>query len=140
MSSSSVRVRRAVTARHLAAVRLLQKQIFTAEECVCTEGREWWLVWDGDKAVGFAGIKVMEDFAFMCLSGILPSYRGNGLQKRLIKARESFAKRCGLSEVITYTLITNPASSNNLIKRGYRLYEPQYAWQGRWVLYWSRSL
>lgn len=102
----------------------------------------WWLVWDDEgDAVGFAGLKLLDDdMAYLCRVGVLPGARGKGLQKRLLRARERFARECGWTNAITYTAITNPASSNSLISAGYKLYLPEYAWAGKDVLYWIKKL
>lgn len=121
-------------------VKQLQRAVFVPSECVPIDDREWWIAYENGEPVGFAGLRVMDDFGFLCLSGVLPDHRGKGIQRQLIRAREHYCRRKGLTAVITYTVMANPASSNNLIRTGYRLYEPDFAWKGRWVLYWRKEL
>jgi GNAT superfamily N-acetyltransferase len=107
------------------------------------DGAVWWIAWDGDKPVAFAGVKKLLDdnLAYMCRVGVLESHRGLGIQRRLIAARLSWCRRQkGVHEVITYTIPSNVISSNNLIKSGFKLYRPEHLWEGPHNLYWSKSL
>lgn len=79
------------------------------------------------------------DAVYMARSGVLSEFRGKGLQKRMISIRESFARRRGYRWAVTDTT-ENPASSNSLISRGYRLYEPSMPWGFRHTLYWRKRL
>lgn len=104
----------------------------------------WWFAYvDGERA-GFAcltrGFKV-KHLGYLAWAGVMPKYRGRGIQRLLIRARLKQAKTLGLQRVITYTLRSNPASSNNLIKEGFQLYMPSPGWNmGRDALYWRRKL
>ena len=51
---------------------------------------------------------------------VLPKYRGKGIQRRLIKARETWGRRQGAEVSLTYT-VNNPVSEENLKKMGYSL-------------------
>ena len=62
-------------------------------------------------------------------AGVRPDARGQGLQRRLIRARVAYAKREGFPEVWTYTSNYNVASSNNLIREGFTLWAPG-SWGG----------
>ena len=90
----------------------------------------WWIAKDGDKLAGFAGmipsVRWM-DTIYLCRAGVVPAFRGKGLQKRLIRARIGKAKKLGYKWVITDTT-DNPASSNSLIAYGFRLFEPTKPW------------
>lgn len=102
----------------------------------------WWICFDGDKPVAFAGVKKAKswlDAGYMIRSGVVPSHRGKGLQKRLIRVREAFARRMGWKWLVTDTL-NNPASSNSLIACGYRLYEPADPWASSGALYWRKMM
>ena len=60
----------------------------------------------------------------------------------MIKAREEKAKRLGLYELVSYTVLDNFISSNNLIKEGFLLYVPEEGedFAGLDVLYWQKYL
>lgn len=128
--------------RDAAVIAGLQRSIFSECDRVGFSGREWWIVKDTDakEAVAFAGLREFGTYAFFCLAGVLKKYRGQGLQRRLIKAREKWAREYGKTSCITYTLLNNHKSSNNLIECGYRLYSPEYQWKGAGVLYWRKVL
>lgn len=94
----------------------------------------WWIAWDGDAPIGYAGLKLLRDepgTAFMCRVGVLAQYRGQGIGKRLIQSRVRWAKRNpNISALVTYTMRDNLASANNLLKLGFRLYNPEYQYGG----------
>ena len=99
------------------------------------ESDAYWLVWDEtDTAmpVGFCGVKELptEKAAFLTRSGVLPCATGHHLQRRMITTREHWARTQGLETMITYCLISNPASVANLIKAGYHIYTPEFRWAG----------
>lgn len=102
-------------------------------------GRHWWLALCGGKPVGYAGMKLCDDgrSAFLCRAGVLRAHRGHGLQKRFIDARLREARRLGCVAAITYTAVGNCASVNSLVAKGFRLYQPEWAWAGREFLYFQ---
>ena len=123
----------------LALIEWLEAQCFPVDEAV--EDKEdivWWMVTDDtERPVAYAGLKGN----YLCTCGVLPSARGKGLQKKLIRARVRQAKKHGVPLVITYTVHDNPASMNSLITCGFKTYEPDYAWAGRKnVVYFFKDL
>jgi RimJ/RimL family protein N-acetyltransferase len=103
----------------------------------------WWIVWDGDKPVAFAGLrpcqeKVNEGMAALTRCGVIRDYRGLGLQKKLIRARVRMAKRLGLRQVVAYVKKWNLASANSLIRCGFKLYGG--IWGGKGSLHFYRDL
>ena len=124
-------------------IHLLDSQVFDyrQDSPVDTTGAQWWVALDGNIPIAYAGVKLLDDgFAYLCRAGVLPGYRGNNLQTRLIRVRVAWAKKQGATKAITYTVLENPASSNNLIKCGFKLYNPEYTWGGQNCLYWFRKL
>jgi GNAT superfamily N-acetyltransferase len=69
----------------------------------------------------------------------LPSHRGQGVQKRLIRARIRQARALGWNWLITDTYL-NPASANSLIATGFKMYEPSQPWGAKQTLYWRLKL
>ncbi|HYI26508.1 MAG TPA: GNAT family N-acetyltransferase, partial [Bradyrhizobium sp.] len=69
----------------------------------------------------------------------LQKHRGHALQLRLMRALESRARRNGWSAIVSDTT-ENLASSNNFIRAGYWLYQPQCPWAYPRTLYWRKSL
>jgi ribosomal protein S18 acetylase RimI-like enzyme len=75
---------------------------------------------------------------YMSRCGVLPEYRGLGLQQLMIAARYEYACEEGYQEVITDTQPMNLPSCNNLIKQGFTLYEPTGTCLDTGTLYWKR--
>jgi len=101
----------------------------------------WWLAYCGNEPVGFAGITpstIGPGVGYLKRAGVLPAHRGHGLQRRLLRVRERRARELGWRSVITDTT-DNVPSSNNLIKAGYRLFEP-HPWAFKHSLYWRKEL
>jgi hypothetical protein len=63
----------------------------------------------------------------------------NRLQLRLMRALESRARHNGWSCIVSDTTDNLP-STNNFIRAGYRLYQPQYPWAWPNTLYWRKSI
>ena len=102
----------------------------------------WWLAFDGEDAVAFAGVqpsKQFSDCGYLVRAGVLPAWRGRGLQRDLIRVRERYARRQGWAWLITATHHNLP-SANSLIACGYRLYEPSTPWLASGSLYWRKRL
>lgn len=102
----------------------------------------WWVAFDGDSPVAFGGLVdslQTPGAGYLCRAGVLPSHRGQGLQARLLKARENKARKLGMGALVTDTF-DNPHSSNNLIRAGFRLYEPPYPYGAEGTNYWLKAL
>lgn len=141
------RVRRPIPLATQELILALDRKCFPADEPVFIAGHEWWLVRDESRAVvGFAGL--LPNFtaatAYMSRVGVLPEARGQGLHPRLLAVRERYARSIGATLVVTYTVSDNHRSSNNLIKRGYKLYTPSRPWSGlserKDILYWKKEV
>lgn len=122
----------------LAVIRHLDNSFFPG--CVKEPLKEtyWWLIYDAKgNAVGYAGMRLLEDenFGYFCRAGVLEAHRGQGLHKRLITNRIKMAKRLKWDGVITYVATHNAASTNALISRGFKLYQPAWKWAGDDFLY-----
>jgi GNAT superfamily N-acetyltransferase len=76
---------------------------------------------------------------YLCRAGVLPAHRGQGLQKRLIRARIQVAKEKGMNWLVTDTN-DNPASGNSLIACGFKLFEPTVPWAANGAIYWRMKL
>ena len=103
----------------------------------------WWIAYDNNnepKAFGGAKIQKHNKGVYLCLSGVLPEARGQGIQKKLIQARIKWARKQNVPAVHTYTAPFNLASSNNLISCGFKLFEPNTKWGLKDSLYWVKYL
>lgn len=129
------------------AIERLHLAVFPGEIPVATDRGYWWLAWNGDpegRPIAFAGLWSSVRFAqagYLCRAGVLPTHRGHGLQRRLIRVRERKARSLGWRWLMTDTVPYNPASSNSLIHCGYRMYVPAKPWCiGDDAIYWRREL
>ena len=101
----------------------------------------WWIVRDENmEPCGYCGMIVYDNFAIHKRCGVLPRARRNGLQKRMLKTRENYARKHGCFSVGTYVQVQNHISANNLIKTGYRVYNPEWRWGGDDYLYVQKEL
>ena len=133
--------------KDLNLVRSLDLALFGAEEA---EGEyesaayTWWVAWQDTKAVGFCGLARATDkkgpYGILLRAAVAPEARGQGIQRRMIKVRDACARKQGLRCVLTYTAGYNITSANNLIREGYILYKPHYAWGLRQGLYFWKAL
>lgn len=99
---------------------------------------DWWIALNGKEPAGYAGMIPsvrVANAGYLCRAGVLPKFRGHGLQKKLIRLRVAHAKRLGWSVVFSDT-IENPASGNSLIACGFRLYYPDKPYGSDGALYW----
>lgn len=110
--------------------------------CPYKAGDRWWVAFDGDAPVAFAGARPSgtPGYWYLCRAGVIPSARGQGLQKRLIRVRTAAAKAAGATAVITDTRSGNCASSNSLIGEGFRTYMPARRWALPDSIYWKKDL
>ena len=128
-----------------------EQEIKEAKERLLPEGAlydSWW--WGaffkkgrslGDP-VGFGGMCSSHSFrnvAYLSFCAVEPEFRGLAIQRRLIRARTRYAKRMGYEFVVTDTCM-NPASANNLIACGFRMYTPQNPWGLYRSVYWKKEL
>jgi GNAT superfamily N-acetyltransferase len=120
----------------------MQRRVLPYDKPAATTIGWWWLAFDGDEPVGFAGLYQSSrwcDAGYLCRAGVVPSHRGQGLQKRLIRARERKARAVGFRWLITDTN-DNPSSGNSLISSGFRLYSPSKPWAADGALYWRKPI
>ena len=121
----------------------LQKQCLPHDDPISTTTGFWWIVYSEEGVpVAFAGLvrsRRWSDCGYLCRAGVLPAHRGHGLQKKLIRVRIRQARALGWNWLITDTY-DNPASSNSLIARGFKLFDPTNPWGADKTLYWRLKL
>lgn len=104
---------------------------------------EWWIAW-GEKSnpAGFAGgfVWAPDKYFYLSRAGVLPEFRGNGIQNRLIDVRHRYAKKHDCLGSYTYTHPENIPSNNSLINSGFKLFQPYYRWAGSEFLYWHKKV
>jgi GNAT superfamily N-acetyltransferase len=122
-------------------IREMNLEIFPYDNLYLKSYSYGWIVTVKGDDVGFCTLDLLSDgIGFLSRAGLKPEARGFNLQMRMISVRESFAKRNGYYQMITYTLRDNIKSSVNLQKCGYMLYLPAYAYAGKDCLYWHKKL
>lgn len=123
----------------------LHKLCLAADELPDFKRGYWWIVYEDVhryKPIAFCGMTAVPTWhntGYLCRSGVLPEFRGKGIQKKLIQTRINKAKSLGWKMLITDTRDNLP-SSNSLISKGFKLYRPQKPWSWPEALYWMRSI
>lgn len=104
---------------------------------------QWWIAQSAGRDAGFCAIaplKHSRECAYLSRAGVMPNYRGKGLQQRMIRLRLRWAKSKGYRYVVTYTEPSNLASSNSLISCGFKLYRPSKPLSAPGMLHWRTKI
>jgi GNAT superfamily N-acetyltransferase len=102
----------------------------------------WWLVKKGSQPAAFLGLTPVDDcpnWGYVARVGVLPEFRGKGIQKHLMRVAERKARAVGLTRLISTTL-NNPPSANSFIACGYKTYTPEGPWGYTGTIYWFKDL
>ncbi len=89
----------------------------------------WWIARAGREVAAYAAVYAAgktPNAGYLARCGVLPRFRGHGLQKRLIRLRIRHARAQGWDALVTDTFNDNYASANSLIACGFRLYKPEF--------------
>ena len=137
----SYRIREVKTFKH---IQNLNERIFPGEPYKRHNYGYYWLVFNNDRPVGFAGMHICSntkeyDTVFLSRSGVIKAHRGKGLGNRLLRVRINLCKKLEVKTIITYT-IDNIPSANNLISMGFRIYDPDYRYGGLEAIHWRMDL
>jgi GNAT superfamily N-acetyltransferase len=125
-----------------AILRYLQLETLPYDTPCETHEGWWWVAFDGGLPVAFAGLKCSLSIpggGYLCRAGVLPSHRGRGLQGRLLASRERMARKLGMGALVSDTF-DNPHSTNNLIKAGFRAFDPPHPYGATGTNYWRKPL
>ena len=121
----------------------LQKKCLPGDDPYDIKKGHWWIAYDEQLLpVGFAGLVrsySFSDCGYLCRAGVLKEHRGKGIQKKLIRVRETQAKKLGWNWLISDTTDNHP-SSNSLISCGFKLYDPSNPLGYKHTLYWRKRL
>ncbi len=100
----------------------------------------FWVARDkSGRAVGFcSAIERPSRCVFLSRAAVIQELKGEGLQRRMIRVREAWARSIGATRIVTYTRLRNYPSMINLLRCGYRFYEPDERWAGD-VHYFEKS-
>lgn len=122
-------------------VESLNKRIFPSDDPDISRTSTFWLLYRQKVPIGFCSVRpISRSILFFSRAGLLYGHRGYGLHQRMIKNRIKWAKENGYKKIITYTIFSNVKSARNLIKLGFELYEPEWAYAGKEYLYFMKTL
>ncbi len=74
----------------------------------------------GGELLAFASACPLGDSLELTSCGVVSSAAGTGMQRRMLRVREAYARRLQLKSVCTYAATDNYRSITNLIRAGYR--------------------
>jgi ribosomal protein S18 acetylase RimI-like enzyme len=101
---------------------------FPLDEPPIIAGAEWLIGWDVATHAAYCAWKAVKhdgvSIGFHYRAGVLPEYRGQGLQRQMLRLRETRMREQELKVAVTYTDADAAASMRNLIAEGYRPYAP----------------
>jgi GNAT superfamily N-acetyltransferase len=131
-----------ITPKNLKMIKALQKTCLPADSPYLNKTAWYWIGYWHQTPVAFCVLAPSiqwGDCVYLARSGVVPEFRGYGLQKKMITIRERWARKHGFRWSVTDTS-ENPPSANSLISRGYRLYEPSNPWGLSRAIYWRKKL
>lgn len=123
-------------------VRGMQTETFPLDDIADPLEGFWWVAYEGTVPAAFAGLYWSQQIGkagYLCRAGVLPTFRGMGLQSRLLAARTRKAKALGMTSLVT-TTFDNPHSINNLIDSGFRAFEHPNPYGVEGTCYWRKPL
>lgn len=103
----------------------------------------WWVATSDGQVAAYASAHRSAswvDCVYLARAGVALPFQGRGLQRRLIRARERWARAWGAAWAITDTSPDNAPSANNLYRAGYRVFAPTKPWAGPLSLYFRRRI
>ena len=107
-----------------------------------SEGTHWVAYDELGTPVGFCSARMVIDdtCVYFTRAGLLPCAEGYKLQQRMIQVRLNWGKQQDASWALTYTSLHNYPSINNLLKKSFRFYTPEWPWVGNQFHYFHRRL
>ncbi len=105
----------------------------------------WWFALHRSNVVGFAGMVehlpgTNAKIGFLKRAYVVPSARGNGLQRLLMASREAKARLIGWTHLLSETPAGHIHSINNHIACGFKQLDPDQPWSGPNTIYWFKQL
>ena len=116
----------------------LDDRVFNGCNNEFKSNRDWWVMVSANQIVAYCGCGFTEGLCIFVRAWVHKDYRGQGLQKKMIKLRIKSAYDCHIA--ITYTSVDNYPSINSLISQGFKIYCPEYAYAGREMLYFQKPI
>lgn len=119
--------RRAVTREDAALIAQMDVVCFPIDTPAEFAGANWFIGWHGERPAAYCAWKIVdhdEPVGFHYRAGVMPDWRGRGLQREMLRLREAEMREQGIARAVTYTDADGVASMRNLIAGGYRPYVP----------------
>lgn len=129
-------------ARYAAIVADLHAQLFPTIVFPYPHYGDWWVVWEGKKAVAFAHSSMTTYYpnsGYFSRVGVLPEHRGHGLQARLMKKVVERGREHGWEAIYSDTTRV-PHSAANFRKMGWTEFQPEAPWGSKYTIYWRKEL
>jgi GNAT superfamily N-acetyltransferase len=120
----------------------INKMHFAFPTSLLLQAHWWWVARKGGDVVAIAAANDEDNKRiFLGPCGVLPSFRGQGIQHALIRAREEWGRSQGFIQALSCTGVENYYSANNFIRSGYALIPPWKVFTNSSVgLFFSKSL
>ena len=120
--------RPAETPADLALIGRMDAECFPLDAPPVIACARWFIGWNRSQPAAYCAWKPVDHdgaaAGFHYRAGVLPVYRGHGLQRRMIRLREEHMRAAHFAVAVTYTDADAAASMRNLIAEGYRPYAP----------------
>ncbi|MGE5150964.1 MAG: GNAT family N-acetyltransferase [Rhodospirillaceae bacterium] len=119
--------RRALSREDAALIAQMDVVCFPIDKPAEFAGANWFIGWAGDRPAAYCAWKIVEHdepVGFHYRGGVMPDWRGHGLQREMLRLREAEMREQGIAKAVTYTDADGAASMRNLIAEGYRPYVP----------------
>lgn len=136
------RVRRVRSRREQNLVNVLHAVTFPVDTPVYPYPGMCWLTWDGDEPVGFLALQKASRYpraAYLARVGVRADHRGHGLQVRMSRVAERYARKAGYCQIISDTC-HNPPSERSFERLGYEEFQPRKPWGLPAARYWWKPL
>lgn len=112
-----VRVRK--TRKNRQALRAIHVECFRDFALLPTRNEYWWIAYVDDCPVAFASVRICGRKARFHACGVMPEFRGRGLQTQFLKERLAFVQERGCQEALAVTEQDNEHSMRNLESFGF---------------------
>lgn len=101
----------------------------------------WLIAMDGGIPAGFGCLRNCgHQIGYLAREGVIPPFRGQGLQRKIHTALERHARKEGYETIVSDCTAENTPSANNFIRTRYKVYNPVYKWGLPNAIYWYKDL
>lgn len=123
----------------------LDAQCFPEDTPAIVPGADWWVGYAGDVPAAYCALRTNYEsrtpVAYLYRAGVMPGYRGYGLQKKMIDIRCRAAKRKNLRAMVTIVAWNNAASMRSLMSAGFKPFRPNaYSLILDTLVHWRKDL